>query len=64
MSNTTLETVKQEKDLGVLVDDRLKFDLHVKTKVCKANKILGLIRRSFDNLDKDTLTCLKYYVMR
>ncbi len=31
MSNTTLETVKQEKDLGVLVDDGLKFDLHVET---------------------------------
>jgi hypothetical protein len=46
------------------VDDKLKFDIHVEAQVSKANKILGLIRRTFDNLDKDTLTGLYKTLVR
>ena len=53
-----LETVKEEKDLGVLVDDELKFSKHVDTKVSKANKLLGLIKHTFKHLTPDTLKSL------
>ena len=51
-----LEKSTLEKDLGVHVDKDLKFSKHIEIQVNKANKILGLIRRSYDYLDAD---CLK-----
>ena len=42
-----------EKDLGVQVDNELKFARHINTQVNKANRIVGLIRRSFSHIDKD-----------
>ena len=46
-----LESSDAEKDLGVWFDTGLKFRSHIDTAVSKANKILGLIRRSFKYLD-------------
>ena len=40
-----------ERDLGVLVDDKLKFSLHCNAQVNKANRMLGLIRRTVINLN-------------
>ena len=34
-----------EKDLGVMVDDKVNFDKHIQQQVNKANSIMGLIRR-------------------
>ena len=42
------------KDLGVYVDNELKFRHHMVTKVNKANSIMGTIRRSFKYLDHNT----------
>lgn len=53
MSGTNLETTKEERDLGVLVDDKLGFDNHIRTIVKKANRMLGLIRIGFSCLDKE-----------
>ena len=53
-----LETSQREKDLGVMVDNELKFSRHVEEQVAKANKILGLIRRSYQFLDKESLRLL------
>ena len=53
MNETNLATTKEERDLGVLVDDQLGFDKHIKTIVKKANRMLGLIRISFSSLDKE-----------
>ena len=41
-----LETSKEEKDLGVWVDDDLIFDSHVDHVVARSDHILGLIKRS------------------
>ena len=49
-----LENVKEEKDLGVIIDNQLKFHTHTSAAVKKANSILGLIKRSFVALDEDT----------
>ena len=58
MGDLTLETATEEKDLGVIIDEKLKFDKHTEAQVNKANKVLGLIRRSFETLDKETLVWL------
>ena len=49
-----LETTVCERDLGVHVDRELKFSMHTSIQVNKANKITGLIRRSYEYLDKDS----------
>jgi hypothetical protein len=43
----------EEKDLGVIFDKNLKFDKQVESSVQKANKMLGIIKRSFTYLDED-----------
>ena len=52
MGGTTLEVTKEEKDLGVLVDDKLGFSKHIKGIVGKANRMLGLIRIGFACINK------------
>ena len=54
MHTTELKQVKQEKDIGVIVDDQLKFESLLLEKIKKANNIMGLIRRSFIHLDEST----------
>ena len=41
-----LQTVEVERDLGVWMNNKLKFSDHVEHAVSKANQILGLIQRS------------------
>ena len=53
MGGTNLAVTSEEKDLGVLIDDKLLFRSHIKGVVSKANKVLGLIRIGFSCLDKD-----------
>ena len=53
-----LDTTHTEKDLGVYVDDKLKFDFHIHTAVTRANRMLGLINRSYTFLDKESILCL------
>ena len=43
----TLEVTIDEKDLGVTIDNQLKFSMYVQTQVAKANRILGCIRHTF-----------------
>ena len=59
-----LEHVFEEKDLGIMVDADLSFDEHICTKVNKANQIMGLIRRSFVNLDNKSFIKLYTALVR
>ena len=59
MDDVILRNVKQEKDIGVIVDDQLKFEDHMYEKIKKANNMMGLIRRSFIHLDEEMF--LKLY---
>jgi len=59
-----LERTRVEKDLGVHIDDQLKFSDHTEIQVNKANKLLGLIRRSYTYLDKDCITTLYKTLIR
>ena len=52
--NNELEHVADEKDLGVTIDEEVKFEEHIMRKVRVANGIVGQIRRSFSFLDPET----------
>ena len=54
LGSNELKDVHNVKDLGIIVDSEIKFDLHMSTKVNKANKIMGTLRRTFKHLDNDT----------
>ena len=43
----SLEVISEEKDLGVWMDDRLKFSTHIGHAVAKGNQVLGLMKRSW-----------------
>ena len=49
VGNTALEHVDTIRDLGVILDKKLTFQPHVDHIVKKANRVLGLLIRSFRN---------------
>ena len=55
-----LEFITKEKDLGVIIDHKLNFSSHIVTQVRKANKMMGLIRRSYTHLD---ITLFRYLLI-
>ena len=63
MKGQQLEKVETEKDLGAVVSFDLKVEPNVLHHVTKANKMVGLIRRTFSFLNKDMFLALyKAYV--
>ena len=44
---------REEKDLGVVFEDNLKFNKHITVTVNKANKLLGMVKRTFSFMDKE-----------
>ena len=42
-----------EKDIGVYLDNNIKFDEHINQAVNKANRILAITRRTFECIDDD-----------
>ena len=50
-----VEVISEEKDLGVWIDDKLKFTKHIGHAVAKGNQILGLIKRSFVYKDSEVI---------
>ena len=53
-----------EKDLSVYVDNALSFKEHVIRSTAKANKVVGIIRRTFDFLTDDLLVRLYKSLVR
>jgi len=64
MNKTTLEAVNEEKDLGVIIDNKLLFHNHVATAVNKASRLLGLIKGTFTCLDENTIPHLYKALVR
>ncbi|ELU01614.1 hypothetical protein CAPTEDRAFT_139171, partial [Capitella teleta] len=54
-STSILDETNIEKDLGVMIDNKLTFTQHTTDKINKANKTLGIISRSFTNLTPKNL---------
>ncbi len=48
----------EEKDLGVLVDDRLSLDNHIRSIAGRGNRIAGVIRRSYCHLSESNFPLL------
>ena len=55
MSATPLESTPDEKYLGVVIDQELKFHLHVSQAVKMASQMLGLVRATFTCLNETSL---------
>jgi len=45
LHNTSLETVTEFRDLGILVDSKLRFNLHIQHIVNKSKSLLGFMKR-------------------
>ena len=54
INNVKLENVESIKDDSVIFDSHLKFELYMRETIDKAYSILGIIRRNFAFLDKDS----------
>ena len=50
LDGTVLSETTAEKDLGVLIDNELKFSKHIRSKVSQANRLIGLIKISIENI--------------
>ena len=53
LDGTVLSETSEERDLGVVIDSDLKFSKHIKGIVAKANRMIGMIKISFESLDDD-----------
>lgn len=53
-----LDDSDAEKDLGVWVDSKLRFDLHAEKAASKASSLVGMIRRSYSYLDTYSMSLL------
>ena len=63
-NNIVLKETEKEKDLGVVIDNKLSFKDHVAQQTTKANRIVGLIRRSFDFLSEKMFVILYKSLVR
>jgi len=52
------------KDLGIAFEVKLNFGLHISEKVNKANSILGIIKRNFRYLSKESFVMLYKALVR
>ena len=51
MNDILLTATEKEKDLGVLIDNKLDFGKHIHNIVGRANRVLGLVKISFAHMD-------------
>jgi hypothetical protein len=63
-SATKLQRQQDIKDLGVVFDSHLKFDIHINEKVNRAYSILGIIKRNFNNISKEVFLLLYKTLVR
>ena len=64
LGDTALEETVEEKDLGIVVDDHLKFHQQTAAAAAKASQMLAVVKRSFANLDETTLPLLYKSMVR
>ena len=55
LGNHNLLSDATQNDLGIMVTNDLNWKMHINQIICKANRILGLIRHTCNDV-KDTLT--------
>lgn len=66
-TNGTLHSLPsdtKEKDLGIIFENTMKFDSHISHIVNRANKLLGLIKRTFRSLNMELFLVLYKSLVR
>ena len=58
IGGTMISPRNYEKDLGVTVSDTLAWSEHIDNCAKKANRMVGIIKRTFCYMDKDMFLCL------
>jgi hypothetical protein len=64
IGETVIEKGVNEKDLGVLFDNTLKFTSHIAAITRKANSRLGMIKKNFANMRKEIILPLYKSLVR
>ena len=64
MNNKDLEKKSEIKDLGIIVDENLRFSNHIIDKVNKANQIMGIVRRTMVYLNRHNFNLLYMSLVR
>lgn len=65
LGGTTLEVTAEFSNLGLLTNRKLSWNSHIDKMSCKANKVLGLIKRNCRDLrDVSTLRTLYCALVR
>jgi ribonuclease P/MRP protein subunit RPP40 len=59
-----LQRIEFISDLGVIFDEKLKFDKHIYEKINKAYSILGLIKRNFRHISQSSFVLLYKSLVR
>ena len=57
LENVIIQQTREERDLGITFTDDFKFSKHINFSIHKANKILGIIYRSFQHLTPLYFVC-------
>jgi hypothetical protein len=55
LSNTPLNVKPYERDLGILVDERLSFDQQISAAVCKAKRLVGMMLHTFTSRNRNVI---------
>ena len=63
-TKTFMTKVEDIKDIGVTIDCHLKFEKHINGKIVTANKLVGIIRRSFMFLNEEIFVPLYKSLVR
>ena len=61
---TEINQVPEQREVGVMIDDKLKFVPHIQAMVKKANRNLGIIKCTFSYLDKTIFINLYKSIVR
>ena len=64
LNDMFLDTSHHEKDLGVIIDDKLKFRNQAAAAIKKANQTLGIIKKSYTSRDAVTISTLYKAMVR
>ena len=59
-----VDNVSSERDLGVLIDNSLSSSKHCAKAVATANKVLGMINRTYSCKSKENILCLYKSLVR
>ena len=58
IGKNSITPVNFEKDLGIIISDDLKWTRHVDHCVTKANRMIGILKRTFSFMDKEMFLSL------